>query len=388
MSASSNKYLFGGTATLPIHIEGEIKLDSSPALFLPEYGDKIKELFYVDALLVIDDELGNKAFLGMVKDNPESLNYKMHATKRWFKQRLVPSDTNEPYIVMNDAGLNTKGFVFPDMEVLNEAVGEISVKATFKSSYFNDTTKIAIGWKSGGLKEGVIETDYYMPMGTQQSLTRNVNTYTEVPAGTTLNVYATITNEEGTYTSPYLATFKVKPAIWDAKFNATWPSLAYNHGNTVNIYSEFGNPSVGSKIFDGNNPISGSNVTPGYYVVGEKWYKVEVNAQYDFTYIERSGECTPTGWPAGDPGRPVEGSDPFNIYFNADTRNVLCQGSGEYRTIYKKRSDNRYYSNHSLSAYVEYGYYLFPGEGSFTYRSTGNGLMTLKTSCSTSGGNV
>lgn len=347
----------------------------------------LKERFYLDDVF-INQKDGVSGFIGCCYASTP--NYNMHATNRLgslakFRETVSGNGNWQSYRLFNDSGLNTLGNVLADMEVLNSSVGSLSVKVTFKSSYYNVTSKIGIGWKSGALKEGITEIPYSIPANSQQNLTKSVDTYTEVSAGTTLNVYATITNEEGTYISPYLATFKVMPAVWVSKYNSLWPSRAYNNGSNVTIYSELGGLSIGSKIFDGDNPISGANVTPGYYVVGEKWYLIEVNAQNDFTYITRAGECTPTGWPVGDPGRPIEGSTSYNIYF-ADDRSPLCAGGGIYRTIYKKLADNKYYTDVSLTVFVEYGYYQFPGEGAFTWRSTGNGLMTLKTACGSGGG--
>ncbi|MBB2149181.1 hypothetical protein [Pedobacter gandavensis] len=155
MAAPSTAYLFGGTATFPMHIEGEIKLDCYPALFLAEHGNYIKQRFFLDALLVIDNEQGDKAFLGLIEY--ASANWFMHSKPRLSKGMLA-KDESTKYAILNDAGLNTFGLPqFVSRE--GSAVNYIEFTVALLQPWYGTVTSFEIEFWAGGSRVTSITMD-------------------------------------------------------------------------------------------------------------------------------------------------------------------------------------------------------------------------------------
>lgn len=202
MGAPNTVYLFSGNATFPIHLEGEIKLDSYPALPLAIYGDQIKQLFYLDSMLMLDDEQGNTAFIGMIKDIPGSLNYRMHSAGRFFKLRLAPGDTNQEHIVLNDAGLNTLAFCEWNHNNAPKTWFANYILSPFhgKSSFFSETTERGFEHKKLGTSTWVAQNFGNKPMNSEWveelEVTPPDNLYKKYD---TVEIRPYIKNEEGTF---------------------------------------------------------------------------------------------------------------------------------------------------------------------------------------------
>lgn len=343
MSAPSNAYLFGGAATFPIHIEGEIKLDSYPALFLAEYEDKIKETFYLDALLVIDDEQGNKAFLGIVKDIPNSLNYRMHNVARWFKQRLAPGDTNQPYIVMNDGGLNTRALVNPPV-ITNTRIGTLAGYIKTKSAYYVYSDQIS--WQYS--VNGQAWTTPAVIGGLGQKLEQDMPfSHTDLfKADDQVYFRAQVTNAEGTFVGDQsiLYIMRVRLVLLATNGAASTAYEDWNSGERINYYTDslpltFG---VGTRLFQNDPPVlnDGVDASAGGYSDGQRWYIVAyVNAR-DRNEIIAMGNVTsssgyPDNWPTSDPAYDtlVSNSRQGVYYEGNDKENACINGQNQERPV-------------------------------------------------------
>lgn len=343
MSAASNVYLFGGAATFPIQIEGEIKMDSYPALFLPEYDEKIKELFYLDAVLVIDDEQGNKAFLGMVKDVPGSLNYQMHNTTRWFKQRLVPADPNQTHIVMNDAGLNTRAFVHPPV-ITNTRIGTLAGYVKTKSAYYIHSDEVK--WQYSVNGEAWTTPSGIGDLGQRLEQDIPFNHTDLFKADDQVYFRAQVTNAEGTFISDPSILYTMRVRLVTLANNDS-PSRAYqdwNTGERINYYTDslpltFG---IGTRIFQNDPPVlnDGHEVAAGAYSDGVRWYLVSyVNAR-DRNEITQMGSVTsssgyPDNWPTTDPAYDkLVSNSRQGLYYEGNSKEDACiNGQNQERPV-------------------------------------------------------
>lgn len=278
MSAPSNAYLFGGAATFPIHIEGEIKLDSYPSLFLAEYENKIKETFYLDAFLVIDDEQGNKAFLGLVKDIPGSLNYRMHNVSRWFKQRLAPGDTNQPHIVMNDGGLNTKAFISNSLFTTSFA-NRAKVPIKTVSAYYDNSSRIGYYYRKLGDStwlEQVIPNTSRMPSKTDLTAVERLPTafsentvyqfkfFIENPEG----ISETIIHPELMLFYVYEGIYRIRPTVCSATVGE---AHLYYDTRTRNAMANLSETPVDGELYAYIDEDMTIEPQSGFYVGEDDW---------------------------------------------------------------------------------------------------------------------
>ncbi|WP_316841304.1 hypothetical protein [Pedobacter gandavensis] len=376
MSAANNAYLFGGTASLPIRIEGEVKLDSYPALFLSEYGDKIKEKFYIDELLVIDDQQGNKAFLGMVKDIPGSLNYRMHATKRQFKQQLVPSDINQPYIVMNDAGLNTLAFT---SDVLDYKVqfDVFFAKYSYKSAYYVNTSSYGLEYRKNegsGYGPWQLVNQGYIPEKEVRNEISNTVYFTDnlgLNGGTTVEFRGITVNEEGEFrTESTVVKLTDKPIqlTYDGDRAQNSCVLANDSNNMDTYWIATRNILANGTTIIYTDANRGGVAPAGFYSNKEFWCKVEG----DQGKVIMLGNCSTTGV------LPQEfGYELYNSNRVAAEVNLSYALGAVSAFIYQNPSDTKWYKDYTNVSYpiftnlAEDGFY-----GLAIRKNTGGGLPT------------
>ena len=338
MGAPNTVYLFSGNATFPIHLEGEIKLDSYPALPLAIYGDQTKQLFYLDALLMLDDEQGNTAFIGMIKDHPDSFNYHMHNPLRFFKLRLAPEDMNQEYIVLNDSGLNTRG-VCTINRIDSPRVNNVDFGVNiFKSSYYNQTTSYGLKHRiAGGSNSWVaIERGTMSP----QEVKNERFEFQALPykAYDVIQYVTYIINEEGEFTSE-LQLIALLPAEWIGKDVFT--------NEEVTLYGYFGNLSIGQQLYIDSGLTTFYN-SYAIIKVGVFCWKIEGGiVQYQY-------ECS-----TDNPSRAIV----FEDFDGANTNLCFRNQEAKPRTVYTY--DGNYYNEEGLLTLVN-------GFARMVYPDTGN----------------
>jgi len=341
MGAPSNAY---SGQKLTDHLIGVSKQDNSLALKLSAYGSNIKTLFYLDVLLIADKS--GQTFLGAVEEN--GVFYPFHNPARFSKIRL--SKNGIKYIVLNDAGLNTKGFSVPNN---GEAVFGIGPRVTmgYRSAYWVDTDGIVLEFKKNSESTWLsIAVKGFIAQNTEsQELVAFNNATTPYQPGDILNVRTQHTNAEGTYTSSVL-TFQVPTPSANFSTDAAYASYAFANWNAqTNVY----NYKFSSFSYDIGTLVTLQNGSPagvGYYANATTWFRTATNGALQ-TEIVAAGSVG--SWPSGDPATgPGYGTVTWfhkaaNTYQNACL--FLSGNANTPVTTYLRSSNNLYYNDTAFS---------------------------------------
>jgi len=222
MAAPSNAYLFNG-ARMPLHIEGQIKIDNYIALLLAEYGNQVKQLFFLDGMLRLTDVNGNTGFVGIVKDSGFSQGYtpyKMHAPARFSKGRLQLDGLT--YFILNDAGLNTYAQVYAEEN--NNSFNNVIVTITLQQSYYNTTTDYYVQWR---VNRNNVWSDWLVVRATNTpALAPRTTSFVNISIGTVgesrgmeVQVRPYITNEEGTQAGELISLITTLKRVYMKRFD-------------------------------------------------------------------------------------------------------------------------------------------------------------------------
>lgn len=350
MAAPNTVYLDAGATRVPIHIEGEIKLDTYPALKLVEYGTSIKELFFLDAWLMVDDGQGKSGFIGIIKDIPGSLNYRMHTLSRWFKVRLEVD--GQRYIAMNDAGLNTLGRVTdtPLSYPINIETFNVNSFTSYAAYYVNGSYGFETSINDGVWKRTQISGQ--SAKETTNTPVINIADYFEWQAYVKLRPYHE--NAEGVFYGAVIST-QVLAAPLLAGYNVNFASNAFNDTVKRTVYYTIRGLLM-SRLW--TDEIAQNPALTGYYVKDAIWYEYKLDEQLGYAIITRRGNCIDGQYPAGDPGNTVAYTEVHYYSYSAFNSGDACNARYAPVTLYLRKSDQKYFKENTLTQVANNGYYI------------------------------
>ncbi|RAJ28863.1 hypothetical protein [Pedobacter cryoconitis] len=393
MAAPNTVYLDGGATRVPIHIEGEIKLDAYPALKLAEYGNTIKDLFYIDAWIMVDDGLGKSGFVGIVKDIPDSQNYKMHAAPRVFKARLEDAN-GQRFIVMNDSGLNTLPYVGvpsvgePDTTGTNgqdNFAGQVFLSVNYRSSYYTITNDYGfyLSVNNGDFTKHPISS---LP-AKQQILYNGATSIPELKFGDYGVLRAYARNEEGEMQSgnnSFTVNAGAKLNAWSAT-HASWACSRTNDAVSTTVFVKRLPVQTGDFVYTKKTCEAGDEYR---FYRGLAWDGQWIKTKGDGS-VEYVGICGGS-YPPDDPAMIRWVADTFKLYESDLESGCLYAGGGNSSpvTLYRNIYNDKYYSsaaaaqegkdyNYALDGY----YWTFVGQNS-AYRIITSGVITGSGVCS------
>lgn len=257
-------------------------------------------------------------FVGIVKLGSPEAEY--HNVSRHGMAEITDDSQNE-YVALNDAGLNTKGDCSIVSILANTSTSASDSIATypprinnavawalFKSSFYNGTTNMVVQMKN--------DADVWtqaQDLGTQGVKARNT-LKTAVIQDNLLETIGTkyfraiITNSEGSTTSEEFQA-AIKRAMATMKYNSLYASYAYNGSTTTTIYydSRIIRSLQGggeATTFAKNDVIemTASDIADvGYYTLGDTWYEFKYYEPEDVYVVTRLGLCAAWAWPTDDP---------------------------------------------------------------------------------------
>jgi len=175
-----------------------------------------KSKFYCDHVMPVMDDAGHYCVLGLVRaDQTNGVyteNYKHHGVARHGK--LYTMYQRNPYIILNDGGLNTTPHIQRNSSAVNTHIpmqyaNYIQVKANLTGAYYVDGNMFhADVYKVRGQQENYVDGAYFMPTEGQveypaQFAQNGVATFikpsTGISAGDTVRVKLSAINSEGTF---------------------------------------------------------------------------------------------------------------------------------------------------------------------------------------------
>lgn len=341
---------------------GELFMGSVPyALRLLEYDSDMKLHFYLDALLCTGDDPATATFIGLIINNPSSVNYKYHSTSRHFNVKVNIGGVE--YVVLNDAGLNTLGTCSVGSLSASIAAGLI-VPITYRTAYYVDTDGINIKYKKNG---DTVWTSYSAKGSTPKkeygTFNKGLTSLTSSLAPNDL-VYVKVehVNAEGTFTSEQVS------------LTLPYPSLVMAYGGYASTaFTNFGNNTdkgiryfsayeivVGTAIYD--NSTGYITLPAGYYACASFWIKVEMNADPEpKSVVTKIGDIDT--WDTGDPSTPTGYGTHNFIHFDSPashwaTACALLSGyAGDPVTLYQSTTNSLFYTNTGLTTLATDGNY-------------------------------
>lgn len=385
MAAPNTVYLDGGATRVPIHIEGEIKLDAYPALKLVEYGSSTKELFYIDAWLMVEDGQGKGGFLGLVKE-VDYQNYQMHAKSRWFKSRLEVD--GQRYILMNDAGLNTLAYSgFPSIGEIDTTgtngrdnfAGQVLLSVFYKSAYYSVST--AYGFYIS--VNGKAFTKYsFGSLAQRQQLYYEASTaIPDLKFGDSCKLDTYILNEEGEMrvgTNSFTINAGAKITGWIAT-HASWACAKTNDAATTTVYVKNLPVLRGDFVYTKKTCEMGDELRINR---GIAWNGEWIKTKGDGT-VEYVGICGGS-YPPDDPAMINWVEDRYKMYESDLESGCLYAGGGNSSpiTLYRNTNNDKYYNSAAAARegkdynYANDGYYwTFLGPKSVYHIITSGVLM-------------
>ena len=321
--------------------------DIAFAKYLSPYTDTatVKSLFYLDKVLR-DSTLSPNGFIGIVTT---ASKIAMHNSSRLFAMK----DGAGYYCL--DAGLNTKGeLILGGGTYITSDLSNNGFKltATYKSSYFNNTTSYGINWRKQGTSTyttkslGTINSETSVSLSTQIIDVDGSDTlFVEAPY--TYEVQAFITNSEGT-TLQQLLNVTMSPLATSYAFGTTTEN-AYLYGNSTTYYRSRRQLEGGTLYSNSSGTIP---VAAGFYM------DKTGSAPYFYVQCNSSGqiigfsEYNPAAsrvayWPSGFGGTLAEALIDAN-----------SKGWNSSYTIYLDLGDSKYYSGTTGDTYVANGYWV------------------------------
>ncbi|MBB5624272.1 hypothetical protein HDE69_005371 [Pedobacter cryoconitis] len=385
MAAPNTVYLDGGATRVPIHIEGEIKLDAYPALKLVEYGSSIKELFFLDAWLMVEDGQGKSGFIGLVKEDSYDDHKMQHAKSRWFKARLEVD--GQRYIMLNDAGLNTLAYYG------GPSIGEIDRTGTNGQDYFAGQVFLSVFYRSA-YYAATIDYGFYASvngkafvkysMGTlaqRQELYYEASTpIPDLKFGDSFKVDVYILNEEGERrygAGSFTSNAGVKITGWRAT-HASWACAKTNDAVLTTVYVKQ------LPIFSGDFVYTNKTCEMGdelRFSVGIAWDGEWIKTKGDGT-VEYVGICGGS-YPPDDPAMINWVAGTYKMFDTDLESGCLYAGTGRPSpiTLYRNINNDKYYTSAAAARegkdynYAMDGYYwTFLGPKS-SYHVITSGLL-------------
>jgi hypothetical protein len=348
----------------------------------------IKTLFY------LDDIIGFKAkyagidyhgFWGVCITG--STNWQMHNSARWINVSVARSVST--VYTFNDAGLNTLGFAgLPTCT--NKQSGAHSFQAFFRSAYYVQTSDHHIEVKR--LVGGVANFSQVVPFGGMAQAAEGTKTGTpeavtfDFSAGDYIEMRSKIVNAEGTYISA-MVSFIVEPRVYTAKFNSTHASWACNNTDgTTEVTIYVSNWKLNNGVVLYSDVEMTTNVTPGYYSISGRWYKVEADLMIgaNITDQDACGTWRSTD-PAYVPPYQVKNWTHYETMLSgSDAGCFVYYASGTYspRTTYRNINNNKHYGTSAAaiaegtSGYATDGYYFEASGGVMNWYEIQSGVIT------------
>lgn len=345
--------------------EGSLLMGSVPyALRLLEYDDDMKLLFHLDALLCTGDDPATAPFIGLIINNPLSVNYQYHAAARRFNATIEIDGVD--YIVLNDGGLNTLGSC--SVGVLSATVNAgLIIPITYRNAYYVDSDGIKVKYRKNGSPTWI---EYFVKSSSPEKELATFNAFLTSVSGDLIPndlVYVKVQNinAEGIFESA------------ESSLTLPFPSLvmAYDGANASTAYGNFGsNTAKATRYFSTYELIIGTAIygnstgyitlPAGYYASLDFWIKVEMN-----TDPEPKSVITKIGaigtWDTGDPATPSGYGTYEFFHFDSPTSRwattcaFLSGGSNTPKTLYINYIDNKWYTTTGLTTLASDGnYYL------------------------------
>lgn len=341
------------------------------------------DLATVKSLFYLDDVIGFKAsyngveyhgFWGTVITG--GINEEMHKATRIVE--VNAPTLGQPKRTFNDAGLNTKGTPV-DYYTYNAVINSTSVYATFKSAYFVDTDAYGIRYKmrtpegdTAWIEKLITET---RPQNSNFSAVislEGVNEQAVDPATGAVIYTAFIINAEGRHDSTTQVRSKITLQPITLRLgSATADAVVYYINTSGFVWGDY----------DANGEIDNpaQYVTRLYRLTGENYVAMSPGNYYHatdkYTYyvVGNIGSIT-TG---NAVLRPVDSSPPVQNFIivtftgYAVSSRTACQNSGLGRSVttYRSTINNKYYTNTTLSIFVEDGFYIAGGDSIFRITS-------------------
>lgn len=348
----------------------------------------IKERFYLDDVIGITVKYSGVNYYGFWGTCiVGSANYNMHnSTRRLDIGGNTPGSDKRTF---NDAGLNTLGFTgLPSCT--NKQSGAHVFSGLFRSAYYVPTSahyievQRIVGGSAdflqnvnfGGMAEGAEATRSGTPLASTFDFT----------AGDYIEMRSKLVNAEGTFISA-MVSFIVEPRIYTAKFNATHASWACNNTDgTTEVTIYVSNWKLNNGVVLYSDVEMTTNVTPGYYSISGRWYKVEPDFMIG-AYIADQDACGT--WRSTDPAYvpPYETKNWTHyetMLSGSDAGCFVYYASGTYnpQTTYRNINNNKHYGTSAAaiaegtSGYASDGYYFEASGGVMNWYEIQSGVIT------------
>jgi hypothetical protein len=296
MAAPSNVYLLNGVA-VPIHQVGVVKDNCYPALKLSEYAGNILSLFYLDGICVVKDQNGNEGFLGIIRNIPSSVNYRMHALNRFSRGRVTPA-SNIKHIILNDAGLNTMSTATWIRNDKNSA-DNIQCVIDVKAAYYLPTISVSFFMTqvNDPMVYDMSDVATITPQNTTQRHTVQIAFGGDFEQRQIINMWMKVRNAEGEFqTEP--VQFEITSAVNSMSF--TKDGVEYVVYFRKESYDGFNNIPENSATVQPGIAVRGytddaftHTLPAGYYTTGNRIYQVDAAGIF-VSFANKPGVAEPT----------------------------------------------------------------------------------------------